>query len=214
MGKKQRKVLLLAHTLDVESLIAKAVQLCTSASGFEELLEAPNKASDLTKCFRRMCSIEHGTFTFALEGISNECAHQFRRHRIASFSHQSQKDSIKRRKDQDTFGYILPSAIAADPETKQIFEKLMREVQNTHDLLIEKLTKQGVAPEVAVSAAGSILPNACETRMIVTMNARELRHFFNKRGNSQTETELVLVARDMLKLAKQSAPTLFAGIEI
>jgi thymidylate synthase (FAD) len=141
--------------------------------------------------------IEHASFTFSIEGVSRAMTHQLVRHRIASFTQQSQRyvtyDTLEK--------YVTPQSITENAEAKNIFDETLEKISETY----QKLLNLGVPKE----DARFILPNAAKTNIIVTMNARELRHFFNLRCCARAQWEIREIATEMLKQAKKAAPALF-----
>ncbi len=140
--------------------------------------------------------IEHASATFAVNGISRSCSHQLVRHRLASFSQESQ-----RYVEMNAPEWIIPPAIAADPTALSIWETHMAQVAATYTALRER----GIRKE----DARFILPNATATRIIVTMNFRELRHFFDLRLAPAAQWEIRRLAARMLQLIQPHAPTVF-----
>ncbi len=195
------KVKLLDYTPDPERVVAMAARLCYSASGAEELAE---KLSDekVKEMVRRMVSlghgstIEHASFTFGIEGVSRVLTHQLVRHRIASYDQQSQRYVAAH-----GFQYITPPSIADKPEALAKYEALLSEIRKTYD----ELTEMGVPKE----DARYVLANATETKILVTMNARSLLHFFNLRCCNRAQWEIREMAYKMLAEVKKVAPTLF-----
>ena len=195
------KVKLLEHTPNPERVVAMAARLCYSASGAEELAE---KMSDeqveklLMKIVKlgHASTMEHVSFTFGIEGVSRVLTHQLVRHRLASYSQQSQRYVA-----EHNFEYILPPSIAAKPEAKERFEKLMAEVRSAYD--------DFVAMDIPKEDARYVLANATETKIVVTMNARSLMHFFNLRCCHRAQWEIRELANKMLAEAKTAAPVLF-----
>lgn len=195
------KVKLLEHTPNPERVVAMAARLCYSASGAEELAE---KMSDeqveklLMKIVKlgHASTMEHVSFTFGIEGVSRVLTHQLVRHRLASYSQQSQRYVA-----EHNFEYILPPSIAAKPEAKERFEKLMAEVRSAYD--------DFVAMDIPKEDARYVLANATETKIVVTMNARSLMHFFNLRCCHRAQWEIRELANKMLAEAKMAAPVLF-----
>jgi thymidylate synthase (FAD) len=165
--------------------------------------------------------IEHASFTFAIEGVSRAFLAQMTRHRIASYSVQSQRYVAEHQ-----FGYVIPPEIEAIPEARQEFIESMEEAQRRYEtltrLLQEKhqaqLIAEGKKPEEAARAAQKkaiedarfVLPNACETKMICTMNARSLYNFFSHRCCNRAQWEIQEVAIQMLRLVRGVAPNLFS----
>ena len=196
-------VQLLTYTPDPEKVVAAAARLCYADASVAELLGQPPEQSD--RLLGRIMELghfsvlEHASFTFGLEGLSRACSHQLVRHRIASFSQQSQRYVAH---DQP-FDCITPATISEHRELQALFDAHM---QATH-ALYSALLAAGVPAE----DARFVLPNAAATKLVMTMNARELRHFFALRCCRRAQWEIQAMARDMLKLAKQVAPRLFAG---
>jgi len=196
------KVKLLRHTADAE-LLCGAAALTSSKSGspseiFEKMdVETAKRIIKRVTGYGHASVIEHASFTFSIEGVSRAMTHQLVRHRIASFTQQSQRyvtyDTLEK--------YVIPQDISANVEAKKIFEETLEKISETY----QKLLKLGIQKE----DARFILPNAAKTNIIVTMNARELRHFFNLRCCMRSQWEIREVATEMLKQAKKTAPALF-----
>jgi len=214
------KVILLRHTPNPEETIAMAAKLCYSPSDITSLkdkIEAKDQKAFVDRLVKmgHMSPIEHASFTFAIEGISRACSHQLVRHRLASYSQQSQRYVSEQSQEsavssqEKTFDYIIPPVIKENPEAKKIFVNFMKESQRTYDLLIEQLNKKGIKGESANQDARFILPNAAETKIMATMNARELLHFFRQRCCNRAQWEIRHMAEEMLKLVKKTAPTIF-----
>ncbi|MEK6672809.1 MAG: FAD-dependent thymidylate synthase [Nitrospirota bacterium] len=215
------KVILLRHTPDPEETVAMAAKLCYSPADIEALRErvsTKDQKSFVERLMKmgHMSPIEHASFTFAIEGISRACSHQLVRHRLASYSQQSQRYvSEARGKGQgasdeaETFDYIIPPSIAGDKEAKKAFEKFMIHAQKAYDSLVRNLDKRGISGEAANQDARFVLPNAAGTKIIVTMNARELLHFFRQRCCLRAQWEIRQMADEMLKLVVKAAPVIF-----
>jgi len=196
-------VKLLRSTSDPEDLIAAAARLCYSKSDIDELFEkmTHEKSVDLLKRLVEMgheSPTEHAVFTFAIEGVSRALTHQLVRHRIASYSQQSQRYV----KGSD-FKYIIPPSIKNNKEAKEKFEKIMENLAKEYD----EFNK--IAPN---EDSRFILPNAAETKIIVTMNARSLKNFFTRRCCNRAQWEIKQLADEMLKLCRKAAPELFGKI--
>ncbi len=145
--------------------------------------------------------IEHNTFTFLIEGVSRALLAQLTRHRIASFSVQSQRYVVL----SGGFPYVIPKRIKElGPEDVQLFMDQMAQIAKWYDGWIEKLGKKGAED------ARFVLPNACETKLLMTMNARELRHFFSLRCCRRAQWEIREMADQMLCECKWEANDLFA----
>ena len=220
MPETKLKVILLRHTSNPEETVAMAAKLCYSPSDIESLkekIETKDQKAFVQKLMKmnHWSPIEHASFTFAIEGISRACSHQLVRHRLASYSQQSQRYVSESSQQsaisgQALFDYIIPPSIAEDKEAKETFESFMLEAQKTYDFLVKRLNENGVKGEAANQDARFVLPNASETKIIVTMNARELLHFFRQRCCLRAQWEIREMAEEMLKLVKKTAPTIFA----
>lgn len=221
------KVQLLRYTPDGEKLIATAAKLCYSSVGIDEIEEDLNEES--VESFLRLLvdlnhesPIEHLSFTFAVEGVSRTLTHQLVRHRIASYSQQSQR-YVK----LDQFEYIVPPAIERNKEAKDIFVKAMEEDQKSYDkladILFEEHYKKYIDEEFSEKEARSkaekesiedaryVFPNACETKIVFTMNARTLLNFFRLRTCNRAQWEIRELSILMLKEVKKIYPSLFKG---
>ena len=207
-------VTLLAHTPNPEKLVAGAAKLCYSSSDINDLLGGLTE--EKTASFLRMLMelghqspLEHAYFTFGIEGVSRALLAQVTRHRIASFSVQSQR-YVELGSD---FEHILPPAIAQNEEARAIFERSIEQAGNAYDELVEILSqgKTGAAKKQALEDARFALPNACATKIILTMNARALRGFFAQRCCNRAQWEIRELAGVMLELCKQASPLLFEG---
>ena len=211
------KVRLLQYTPEPEKTIAAAAKLCYSSIGIEDIME--NLTEENTSKFLNMLMslghespIEHVNFTFGVEGVSRSLSHQLVRHRIASFSQQSQR-YVK----LEQFEYIIPPAIEKDEVAKGMFIKAMEESQRAYDKIVERLKatyiNQGLAENVAekkaIEDSRYVFPNACETKVIFTMNARSLINFFHHRCCDRAQWEIRDMANVMLEEVKKVAPTLF-----
>jgi len=219
------KVKLLAHTPQPEKVIAMAAKLCYSPVGVDEIEE--NLSDESVEKFLNVLinmghesPLEHVTFTFGIEGISRSCSHQIVRHRIASFSQQSQR-YVK----LDQFEYIIPPQIAKIEEAKKIFIQSMKKDQEDYDKLVDilfeknykKLIEEGKnekeaksqGEKIAIEDARYVFPNACETKMVFTINTRSLYNFFDHRCCERAQWEIRELATEMLKEVKKVAPILF-----
>ena len=210
MPEAKLKVLLLRHTPEPEAIIAMSAKLCYSPSDISSLkgkIEKKDQKKFVEKlvAMGHMTPIEHPSFTFAIEGISRACSYQLVRHRVASYSQQSQRYVS----EETGFDYIIPPVIKQDKELKKAFVASMKEAQKSYNELVTKLNKNGVKGEAANQDARFLLPNACETKIVVTMNARELMHFFRLRCCNRAQWEIREMAERMLKLAKKAAPVIF-----
>ena len=201
-------VRLIAHTPEPEKVVAAAAKLCYSDAHITDLLDGLDE--EKTAKFLTMLSdlghaspIEHASFTFGIEGVSRTLLAQITRHRIASFSVQSQRYVSM----AEGFDYVIPPAIEAlGEDAKQEFIRQMETMQAWYCDWQEKL---GGAGESANEDARFVLPNAAATRLVMTMNARELMHFFSLRCCNRAQWEIREMAWQMLALCKQAAPALF-----
>jgi thymidylate synthase (FAD) len=196
------KVKLLRYTDDPEKTVALAAKLCYSPVGIDQLsgkIDAAEAARFLKKLVEmgHFSPFEHASFTFGIEGVSRAATHQLVRHRIASYSQQSQRYV----KVKQQFNYVLPPTIGKKIELKEKFEKSMASL---HALYREFLEAGTPAED-----ARYLLPNAAETKIVVSMNARELRHFFRQRCCTRAQWEIRHVAEMMLALVQEVAPALF-----
>ena len=155
---------------------------------------------------------EHISFTFGVEDVSRSLLAQLTRHRMASYSVQSQ------RYVHDSFGYVTPSEIANDEYLNSFYQDILDNVyiayehlaKHLQDRYISEGMKEKDAEKKAIEDARYVLPNACCTRLMVTMNARELMHFFNQRLCFRSQWEIRSMAEQMLKQVKEVAPHIFA----
>lgn len=189
--------------------MASAGRLCYSSSTAAELKEKMSAAEVerlVTLLVRsgHLSALEHASFTFGIDGISRACSHQLVRHRLASYSQQSQR-YVHFSEDS---GFIIPPKIAEDAEALGVFEEAMGQALAAYDKLVELGTARGLARETVQEDARFVLPNAAETRLVVTMNARELRHFFQVRCCRRAQWEINELAWRMRALALAAAPLL------
>jgi len=206
------RVELIAYT--PELTVARAARLCYSPADYETIAAkiVKERAQQLVRQLIQvghLSAIEHASFTFLIEGVSRAMTHQLVRHRLASYSQQSQRYvSHEAKKSGGPFPFVMPpSVVKAD--LKEWFTDKMRQIQQWYDHLCEKLRETGLEGEDVYQDARYILPNATCTRIMVTMNARELRHFFSLRCCNRAQWEIRSVAIEMLKKVKSVAPSLF-----
>ncbi|MCD8555016.1 FAD-dependent thymidylate synthase [Seleniivibrio sp.] len=195
-------VKLVAKTADGELVSALAAKLCYSDSDIDGLLEkiSSKEQSDFIQKIVSMghhSVLEHLNFTFGVEGVSRALTHQLVRHRIASYSQKSQRYV----KHGPEFEYITPHTIADKPELLEQYEQAMQDIGRAYDALL----KAGVPAE----DARYVLPNACETKIIITMNARELLHYFSIRCCERAQWEIREMSFQMLRLCRKEAPSIF-----
>lgn len=199
------RVTLLSYTPEPERVVAAAIRQCRSRKSADVLYK--ELSDEDVKRLIRLCikmghlsPIEHASFTFIVEGISRVTSHQLVRHRIASYSQQSHR--VVNLKDAC---FVVPPTIESNVEAKRIFEEVIEHARESY----AKLVKLGVPRE----DARYIIPQAVETSIVVTMNARELMHFFNLRLAEDAQWEIREMAKLMLKEVLKVAPTIFEGFE-
>ncbi len=219
-------VKLIAHTVMPEKVVAAAAKLCYSDTGAMNLMDGltDEKAGNFVEMLSTIgheSPIEHASFTFAIEGVSRSLLAQITRHRLASFSVQSQR-YVK----LTHFEYITPPEIAAEETALQLYDETIQNCVEAYRKLTEILEAkhyqeflhQGCpekearrkAEKKAIEDARFVLPNASETKMVVTMNARELLHFFKLRCCNRAQWEIRALAKAMLKEVYPVSPALFA----
>lgn len=196
-------VTLITYTPDPERLVTAAARLCYSPStidGIMKLMTNEEIAERIDNLINsgHLSPFEHASFTFGIEGVSRSLLAQITRHRIASFSVQSQ-----RYVDEDNFEYVVPPEIEENEWAKDAYLECMHRNAATY-----KLFK---TLRYRIEDARFVLPNACTTKMMVTMNARSLLNFFSLRCCNRAQWEIREVAWQMLKLVKEVAPHLFAS---
>ncbi len=150
--------------------------------------------------------LEHVKFTFAVQGVSRALTHQLVRHRVASYSQQSQR-YVKEKQ----FDYIIPPSFERNSEAKKEFEKIMQEIQVGYDKMLGYLSQAGITGEAANQDARFVLPQAAETKIVITMNCRELMHFFKHRCCARAQWEIRQLSMKMLDICKEKLPSVFMG---
>lgn len=192
------KVILLAHTPEPEKTCAAAARSCYSGKGASELISKGDTEKFLAKVvgMGHESVIEHATFTFSVEGVSRSLTHQLVRHRIASFSQQSQRYVSL---EEPT--YVVPPTVGSDPEKKRIYDEAMEKAWQAYG----ELERLGIPAE----DARYVLPNGCTTNIVITMNARELRHLFTLRCCNRAQWEIREMADKMLELCREASPSIF-----
>lgn len=195
-------VVLLSYTENPEKIIARAGRLCyfrSNISDLEKEMTEKKIKEMLTRLAKsgHLSAFEHASFTFGIEGISRACSHQLVRHRIASYSQQSQRYVVFK----ENFNYITPKSIEKNQSAKEIFKNFIKFSKDTYD----KLLSLGIDKE----DARYVLPNATETKIVVTMNARELLHFFSLRLCRRAQWEIREMAKLMLKRVREVCPIIF-----
>jgi thymidylate synthase (FAD) len=195
------KVRLIAYTPNPDEIAGAAARSCRSQRGASEILK--DDRSKLIKSLK-VCMesghtsvIEHVSFTFSVEGVSRACTHELVRHRIASYSQQSQRVVKSEEK------YVLPPSISKNKEAGKKYAELIKTVWKSYAELIDS----GIPAE----DARYVLPNAAETNIVVTMNARSLINFFRQRCCNHAQWEIRELAYEMLKQVKKVAPVIFTN---
>jgi thymidylate synthase (FAD) len=152
-------------------------------------------------------ALEHASFTFAIDGVSRACTHQIVRHRLASYNQQSQR--------YVTFGavdsFVVPPSISANAEAEAVFLTAMEQARAAYDTLVDIGLSEGRTRESAQEDARFVLPNAAETKIVVTMNVRELRHFFQVRCCRRAQWEINALAWRMRAMLRDISSNLFEG---
>lgn len=196
------QVKLIQYTPEPERTVAMAARLCYSPVGAAQLAEELSREQVQRLVGKilelgHLSTLEHVSFTFAVEGVSRVLSHQLVRHRIASYSQQSQ-----RYVSEHDFEAVVPPSIAADKQAQARFAAVMSQIRAAYDELVDL----GIPKE----DARYVLANATETKVVVTMNARALLHFFALRCCTRAQWEIRRLAEDMLQEARRVAPLLFA----
>ncbi len=192
------RVELLAYTQDADRICASAGNSCYSDRPAHDIMEDidPEKTLSRIVGMGHLSVVEHATFTFSVEGVSRALTHQLVRHRIASFSQQSQRYvSI------DEPSFVTPHTVEDDPEALKVFDETMDAIWDAYS----KLEEMGIPAE----DARYLLPNGCTTNITITMNARELLHFFTLRCCNRAQWEIREMADQMLALCREVSPVIF-----
>ncbi len=210
----QRRVELLSVTPNALSLIYAAFRQCYHAGYVGDMWPkllageiAREKQADFVQKVLESghdSPVEHVSLSFAIEGVSRACTHQLVRHRIASYSQQSQ-----RYVDETDFDYIVPPAIARNEAAMERFEACMATIAEAYQDLKTILEDAGRAAK-AKEDARFVLPQAAESKIVVTMNCRSLLHFFALRCCSRAQWEVRAMAKEMLTLSREALPELFS----
>lgn len=219
------KVTLISYTPNPEHTVAAAAKLCYSSSDIGTLSQglSDEKAASFVEMLAEIgheSPIEHASFTFGIEGVSRSLLAQITRHRIASYSVQSQR-YVK----ENNFSFVTPPEIEKDPVALKEFNDAMKSAEESYNklakILGERYEKENLtsgmdeknarrtAEKKAIEDARFVLPNACETKMVMTVNARSLMNFFRHRCCNRAQWEIRDVAKQMLVLVLKVAPNLF-----
>jgi thymidylate synthase (FAD) len=219
------KVQLLSYTPEPEKLVAAAAKLCYSDLAAGEILtdlseEGTEKFIKMLMKLGHQSPVEHINFSFSVEGVSRTLTHQLVRHRLASYSQRSQRYVT-----EGQFQYIIPPEIRKNEKACELFINAMEKDQKIYDEITEllykehylRLTKEGLdensakksAMKQSIEDARYVLPNACETKIMITMNARTLMHFFEVRCCERAQWEIREMALMMLKEVIKVSPNIF-----
>ena len=192
------KVTLLACTQNADAICAAAGNSCYSESSSADILGNIDSEKVLSRIvgMGHHSVIEHAVFTFSVEGVSRALTHQLVRHRVASFSQQSQ-----RYVSLDSASYVKPHTVEADPGASKVFDETMEAIWEAY----RRLEEMGIPPE----DARYLLPNGCTTNITITMNARELLHFFSLRCCNRAQWEIREMADRMLEICMEQSPVIF-----
>ncbi|MCK4670847.1 MAG: FAD-dependent thymidylate synthase [Nanoarchaeota archaeon] len=213
------EVALLRCTPDAEEIVSLSAKLCYNAADLKRLqgrIEKKDQRKFVNKLLGmgHLSPVEHVSFTFGVQGISRACTHQLVRHRLASYSQQSQRyvgEHSKKHKgeggEDSIFDFIVPPSVKATGKEEWLKEK-MKIMQGWYDELCDTLNNAG---ETSNQDARFLLPNAAETKIIITMNARELMHFYSVRCCNRAQWEIRAMATEMLKYSLQECPVIFAN---
>ena len=208
MAQAKLKVILLRATPDPDEIVALGARLCYAQADIDSLRERVETTDQETYVSRVMerghlSVTEHASFTFAVEGVSRALLAQLTRHRIASFSVQSQRYVSM----ADGFDYVIPPSIAALGE--DAVQEFAQQMDSLHAWYCGWQEKLGGKGEAANQDARFVLPNAAATRLLVTMNARELMNFVELRCCNRAQWEIREMAWQMLAECRKAAPALF-----
>ncbi len=197
------KVKLIAYTPEPEKVCAASAMTSFKLNGSAAHIDRISK-DEIDKTIRMVLGyghhsvIEHANFTFSIEGVSRVCTHELVRHRLASYTQQSQR-YVK----IEDFDPVVPDSIKNNEKAKEIFDDTIELIPTVY----KKLIDLGIPAE----DARFVLPNATRTNITVTMNARELHHFFNLRCCARAQWEIREMATEMLRQVRRVAPVLFEG---
>lgn len=204
-------VKVISHTPNMETLIASAAKLCYSNSNIDDIYEH-NKSNptDNAEFINKLIDmghespLEHATITFGIENVSRALLAQITRHRIATFSVQSQR-YVKNTKKE----YYTPEEIANNKLAKYIYDECINNCFDKYNNIVDLLIKDGLTEKEAIENARCVLPNAALTKLLMTMNIRSLHNFFKLRTCKRAQKEIRYIALEMLRLSRAIAPSLF-----
>lgn len=195
------QVQLLSYTQDPERTVAAAARLCYSPAAPAQLWEDMEKER-VSAFLERLVDmghfspLEHASFSLGISGVSRALSHQLVRHRIASYSQKSQ-----RYVEESGFSYVIPPSVAANARARERFRRALEEVEDAYRQLLTMVDRED---------ARYLLPNACETQLVVSFNARSLHNFFRLRCCQRAQWEIRALAWQMLATVRRVAPLLFA----
>lgn len=192
------KVKLLACTQNADDICAAAGNSCYSDRASAEIMGTidSEKVLDRIVGMGHHSVIEHAVFTFSVEGVSRALTHQLVRHRMASYSQQSQ-----RYVSLDAPTFVTPHTVEGDPEAERVYNDVMDAIWDGY----RRLEAMGIPAE----DARYLLPNGCTTNITITMNARELLHFFSLRCCNRAQWEIREMADQMLEICREVSPVIF-----
>lgn len=193
---------LLQYPENPERAVATAARLCYAPVGAAELMETmpPERVKSVLSTIMKsghFSTLEHVSYTFAVDGVSRALTHQLVRHRLASYNQQSQRYV----KFSDGVETVKPHTVEENEEASRVFDEAIEAVIEGY----QKLLDMGIPAE----DARYLLPNAAETKIVITMNIRELLHFFSLRCCNRAQWEIREMAHKMLELVRPTAPYIF-----
>ena len=195
------QVTVLAYTAEPVKVVAMAARLCYSPLDIENLrcssMTEDQQLIEKVLALGHESVLEHASFTLGIEGVSRVLSHQLVRHRLASFSQQSQRYV----NFDEGFSYQIPPSILKDESLRREYDGAMARSGEFYRCLRER----GIPAE----DARFVLPNAADTRLVMTMNARELRHFFRLRCCRRAQWEIRALATEILSQLRKIAFPLF-----
>lgn len=203
------QVKLMTYTPEPEKIIASAAKLCYSNCEASEIMENlteknTDKFVGMLESMGHQSPFEHPSFTFSIDGLSRSASHQLVRHRHASFSQRSQRYVGER-----SFNFVVPELIRSNDKILEEFFMAMTNAESAYNKIVDSLILSGIDEKTAFENARAVLPNACETSLVVTMNVRELHHFFKMRCCNRAQDEIRGIADEMLRICKEISPVLF-----
>jgi len=201
MAEKKIKVKLLSYNKNSIRTVTAAIRQCYSSDGAAKISRkvSSEKAKKLIQQIissGHTSTIEHAVFTFAIEGVSRAMTHQLVRHRIASYSQQSQRYVKEGKLD-----YIIPPTVSRNKVALKVFNEAIIAANNSYQKLLEL--------EIPAEDSRFLLPNAAETKIVMTMNARALMNFLKERMCVRAQWEIRVLAQEIYKIVYKVAPEIF-----